>query len=196
MRIEFYLLTMLTLLSFPQQSSCDLCSPYVRVGYYYPISKDTRDIYGTSIFQYQLEAPIFERKALSIWYNIGYMSKKGRSIGQRDDTTFTLWTSGFHVKYICATNSGFKPYVGIGSTYNWLKIGDYSPFVEKKTSRNIWGSVFKVGFYYCLNSCITLDTFLDYNYIKFRYSGTRDCIERRNGNLSGVLFGMGASYKY
>lgn len=171
-----------------------------RVAAFYPQRNLFRRIYGKWSPEYQLEVSKQICGCNTYGFlNIGWYSKRGHSVGLHNKTRIRILPVSFGVKQAFCINSCLKFYLGIGATYAYMRIKDYSRFVYRHTSRGSWGGIFKSGFQYDIWNCAFLDFFVDYLYqpvhISKRTNG-RHRVHRNSTNIGGLKIGGGIGWHF
>ena len=155
-----------------------------KVGYFYPTGKRFRDIYsGGFLYALQLQLDVWQ--GISSWASCAYLHERGRSLGERYDTTITLLPVSIGINYMIYCDL-VAPYFGIGWNYSYIETHDDSPFVLKKTSYLGKGQVLKGGICFSLPFFFFLDLFFDYGWMKI---GTFKQPEREKVDLGYTCCG-------
>lgn len=166
-----------------------------KVAWYYPTSKNFRDIYSDAIL-YSLETNIQIWGNFTPWLSVGYLCTSGNSIGKSDDTDLYAIPIGVGLKYFFNLCGSFQPYLGIGPVVTYSHINNDSSFVSPTQTGWGIGGIAKSGFLTDLSDCIFLDVFLDYTYLKMNFSHSSKKVIKRNGDLSGLSVGAGIGYRF
>lgn len=187
---------LLSLCLLPSWAAADGFDVEGRVGYFYPMSKNVREIYPDGMPEYQIEASYLVCCPWSVWANVGYMTKRGHSEGFHDPARITMVPIAVGGKFSYALNCDFECYLGLGASYSILRIHDESPYVDEHVHKNAFGVTAKSGLLYRFWSCWFIEGFIDYNYTKFNFSGHKDNIQRNDLDMSGFLFGGGIGLSF
>lgn len=176
-----------------------------RVAYFSPESKRVRKIYSSNLIDYQVEISKNLCPNWSIWLDVDYLSKNGRSEPLHDSTRIWLIPIALGVNYQFWCRNGWNAYVGAGGNYTCLRMHDHSEYVKEHISKWNFGGTFKLGIKKVFCNGITLNFFCDYFLQKFHFSDKSrssdshysSCyIERNSLNVSGLKVGMGIGYYF
>lgn len=173
-----------------------------KVSAFIPTARVTREMFSDVMPYYEFEAAYLFCNRWQLWFNVGYLSDKGRAIettclGQdaesHNKTTFRVVPLTFGLKHFYPVGYAWNFYAGAGIVWSFLKERDHSPFVHNNISVQTPGGVAKLGLAYQCGESFFIDLFTEYVYQKF--SPKRVYPEHftvRNAfNVSGFKFGYG-----
>jgi len=166
-----------------------------RVAAYCPSSHLMRKIYTHCGAEYQLELSKCCWGPIYTWSNIGWFSKRGHSLGVKNETRINIMPLSWGLKYMCWLDDNASAYIGLGAVYTILRIKDDTEFVRRHTNREAWGGVIKSGIRYAFTPCVFADFFVDYMYQNFHFKET-DSSRSDNINVGGFKVGIGLGTRF
>lgn len=179
------------ILLFSQNATFEL-----RGGYFYPLAETVREVYHNGGGEGEVEASKRIYDSLSVWGNFNLFFKKGHSVGLDNGTFLRLFPLSAGLKYAFHLVDSFDFYLGVGPSYTWIKIHDYSPYVQTRTFRQTWGVVGKAGFlYFFPGKRFFLDVYSDYYYTDIARIH-RAGIESSDRDLGGFRIGGGLGVSF
>lgn len=169
-----------------------------KVSGFYPLSSKVRNIYHDLFCQVDVEISKTFYDQWQAWTNVGYLWSSGHSLGWHDPTKLKLVPISAGVNYLFPIFCSFEGYVGIGASYNLLKIKDHSHYVHEHVHKNSWGYIVKLGLTYRFSESLLTDFFVNYSDQRFHFKTTYSCpyVERNDLNLSGINFGLAFGYRF
>lgn len=162
----------------------------LRGGYFYPTSKDFREIYPRGGLEGEIEVSKIFRENWIAWGNVNYFEKDGRSIGFHNKTTIRMLPLSLGLKYQFHFCRSISPYLGLGLTYTLSNIQNHSEFVKKNVIKGAFGFVVKSGTFINLSENFLLDLFFDYYYQKIHF------YQSHHVDLGGFRMGLGLGYRF
>ncbi len=166
-------------------------------GYYYPMEKRFREVYGEGGFNGQADLGYFFYERMAVFLRGGAFYGTGRSTALDNKTSIILANVTLGLKYVVPLFKHFNYYLGAGARMFFLRIHNDSNFVQGKVFKNKVGGAVVTGFLiYPSNKIpIFLDIFLDYSFYKFKFSSSPS-IERNNLDVNGPTVGIGLGYQF
>lgn len=186
----------------------------VRGAFYQPSSKKLREVFSSTLLDYQVIVAKRVHPFCEIWAEMDWAVKRGRGethgydyygydYGFRDRTRLSLLPISLGAKFIYPVLPFVDVYAGAGVCYSFLRIKntcreDYydwgysrSPF-KKEIYKYGFGGLFKLGFQVALCESVFLDFFADYYLQKFDFSRhDHRSLFKRDLDCSGWKFGAG-----
>lgn len=166
-------------------------------GYYYPMKKRIREVYGTGGFNGQLDMGYFLHRNLACFLRGGAYWANGRSTVLKQSTSIVLGNITLGLKFILPFSSYLHVYVGGGGRVFFLRVKNKNDFVQRNISANKLGGAAVTGFWIYPSKCypIFLDVFLDYSFYKFLF---KPSIASKTNSLdiSGPTVGIGLGYQF
>ncbi len=151
-----------------------------------------RQIYGSVLFEGQVEGSMVINKDIALWTNVGLSTARGNSIGLNDKTRVWLVPITFGAKYFLPCNiGGFTPYIGLGFGAIWARFRDKSDFVQGDLVGAGAAMLAKSGLEADLGCGYYLDIFADYGRNWLRFGLGDKLVEMPNTQTGGVKFGAG-----
>lgn len=163
-----------------------------RVGYYYPHSHLVRKIYSGGI-EGELQGLGTFYNNWQAWVNVGYFSRRGRSLGLNDRTDIRLLPVSLGMNYTFLPCSCISPYFGLGVSYTTLTIDNHADINKNHLSKAATGLVLKSGIYADLPCNFFLDLYVDYYYQEVHLHSK---YERRHIDIGGLIAGLGLGYHF
>lgn len=169
-----------------------------KISGFYPVSSKVRNIYHSVFCQVDLEISKTFCEQWQPWANVGYVWSSGHSLGLHDHTKLKLIPISAGVNYLFPIFCSLEGYVGIGASYNLLKIKDHSCYVHEHVHKNSWGYVVRLGLNYTFCEHLLTGLFVNYNDQRFHFktSYSSPYVERNNLNLSSINFGVALGYRF
>jgi len=180
----------------PLPSSNCLFSIDAKVGAYFLLNSNVRDIYGPVLPAFTLEGNVNIYKGLTVWLDGSYIFGNGGHSYGSSHLNFIPITLG--LKYVYFIMDSMDIYAGAGPAYSFLITRDHSPYVHEKSHSNNWGFVAKSGFIYHCAKHLQVEGFVDYVYQEFHFSGTEEdpFVYRNNAFLNGIEIGASVGYNF
>lgn len=166
-------------------------------GYYYPMNKRIREVYGTGGFNGQLDMGYFLNRNLACFLRGGAYWARGQSTVLKQSTSIVLGNITPGLKFILPVSSYLHIYVGGGGRVFFLRVKNNSDFVQRNISANKLGGAAVTGFwiYPSKSNPIFLDVFLDYSFYKFHFKSS--IASKTNSlDISGPTVGIGLGYQF
>ena len=155
----------------------------VRVAAFWPTSDRFREIYGSSMPSYQIEAGFTFLQNFRGWVNFDWVYKKGHSEPLHHKTTINLSNGSFGVSFVQCVTDDISLYAGIGPSFGDIRIRNRTTKEHKRENKFAVGGVVKLGAVYQINCRFFLDLFVDYLY--------QPAHIRSDVNVGGLKAGIG-----
>ncbi len=190
-RATFFALTCATLLSMYGRD----CILEFKGAYFRPTSHLFKKIYrGGAIYGPEVTVEICNN-----WYGFfsaDFFNKRGRSIGLHTPTKVNIVDIGIGLKYFVPFCYG-DFYVGLGALPTRLHTHDESPYVIQYRTKWACGGIAKVGAYFDLPHCFTLDIFFNYSFVKVGFKNPPNPpTQSHSARLNGWWVGAGLGYRF
>ena len=163
--------------------------------YFRPTSHLFKKIYrGGAIYGPEATVELYHH-----WY--GFLSadffyKRGRSVHLHTPTKVHIVNLGFGVKYLVPFCYG-DFYVGLGALPTRLHTHDESPNVIIYRTKWACGGIAKVGAYFDLPHCFTLDIFCNYSFATAGFKNPPNPpTQSYSARLNGWWIGAGVGYRF
>lgn len=183
----------------PQENSQLNHSLLLKFSYFYPSAQKFRDLYSSGL-SYGLKYNSKVRRHFSLWAEVDFFSKKGKTIPSSScgyPTRITLIPLSTGLKFVYQKEL-FVPYIGAGVEVTWMQVHTRSPFLVHKNSKWGIGGVFKAGVLLIPYSDFVLDFFIDYSLltIKLAKPNHHPFVQVSKSNLDHFNFGtaLGISF--
>lgn len=181
-------------------SLCDVTTPLnamycnstveFRTAVFVPTSSRFRHIYGNAGTCYELQANMPLTRCFTLWTNLDWFSRHGKSIGFENPTRVSIVNGSVGVNYEYCLNDLSKLYAGIGPSISGILLKNQSFCKSKEKIGKVGiGAVAKFGLYYSFTDCLFLDFFVDYLYQRVDY-------KKRNADISAVKPGVGIGVRF
>jgi hypothetical protein len=158
----------------------------VRGGYFFPASRDLRDVYKSGLmFGADLTLPVW--MGLSAWAGIDYFGKTGKLTFTQEPTTIRLMPVFAGLK-LQSASSAVSPYAAVAGGY----------FIYKETNVLGTASGGKIGFLGQIGllakivKAVSLDIYGRYSSAKFKSAGP----ESFTTELGGFQGGLGVAFRF
>ncbi len=167
-------------------------------GYYYLTGACARAIYDHGGFAFRFEADYrIYSDYLLIWFDGGYFTKNGHSLGGESISTkmqlgsITLGLKGIYFWDYCAIYGGAGPRLFI------LSVENDTPYVKDQNKTGVGGG-FTAGLliFPWARSLGFLDLFVDYSLKSVDFSSSGTMIGRDNVDIGGITAGAGLGVRF
>ncbi len=185
----------LSAFTIPSQANAEGWDAQVRVAGFVPSSSLARRVYSDVWPQFQLEFSYEIWCPISLWTNVGWTPKCGKSTYRHNNTRLTLVPIGLGLDYSFFFAQCFEAYIGGGATYSYLHIKDVDHFIKSDRSEWAFGGIVKSGLRYHFHECFFAELFVDYTWVEFKFE-KRHKVDAHNVNLNGLLFGGGLGVSF
>lgn len=179
----------------PSQASADGWDAQFRVAGFAPSSSLARKIYSDVWPQFQLEFSNEVCYPVSLWTNVGWTPKSGKSTYKHNKTNLTLVPIGLGLDVSFDLAQCLEGYIGGGATYTYLHIKDEDHFIKSNRSKWAFGGIVKSGLRYHFHECFFAELFVDYTWVEFKFK-ERHHVPQHKVNLNGLLFGAGVGVSF
>ena len=174
-----------------------------RVSYFLPESSSLQNVSYNGGAYYQVtgtvpmyDGDLFALRGLNFWWAVDYFYKSERStrFNNRGHIQMVPITAG--LKYIYPAYN-FRPYLGAGFKYYFVKIHNSSPFLQENIRRNGLGGTIEIGLLTFLARYLVMDLFLTYSFKQFNsyFINSRNVINY-SFNVGGLNIGGGLGLKF
>ncbi len=160
----------------------------LRGGIFLPSSEKIQKIYGHGWIEGEAEFTYRFKGCWGIWGNAGYFYKNGHPKGHHSGH-IQLFPVSSGLKAIFFFSHHIRPYLGIGPSYTFLHLKNFSPLIRQRAYKNRFGFVAKSGIYFDLPKHFALDLFFDYYYQHIHFQLLRV-------NVGGFRTGIGLGYRF
>lgn len=193
----------------PCEVSCcaeDCCGDFLveaKVGYFYFLDDDLRDIFHSGGPKYELSLMYNVWCDLYIYSSIEYFNKHGHATGGTDCSghhpSTRIWFLPLNLGLLwdfCITPC-IDFYVKAGPQYTWVNIKNNSDDVDHHNNKSGFGGFAGLGFLFDFWDCWVIDVYGTYNYLKFNHWHTsKENVETHNPQLGGLTAGAGIGYRF
>ncbi len=180
----------------PQPPPKDLFSIDAKVGAFFLLNSNARDLYGPVLPSFTLEGNANVYKGLTVWLDGSYIFGNGGNAYGWSHLNFIPLSLGLKYAYCIAPSMDF--YAGAGPCYSFLITRDHSSYVQEKNYSNNWGFVAKSGFIYHCTQHLFVEGFANYVYQQFHFGKTSSdpLVYRTDAFLNGVEVGASFGYSF
>ena len=167
-----------------------------------PTSKILREIYGNFWVDYKLEMEgqvaqcHWFWKKVSVFGDISYLGKHGKSIGGHNKTWIRIIPVSLGVKWTEKMTDRSRFYVGAGPRYFFLHIHDHLKGVKQKINKNGLGALIITGFNVDLWKGLYLDLFASYSFKHFSKPSTPKNVQGHSLQVGGLDVGAGLGWAF
>lgn len=159
-----------------------------RVAAFFPTSERFRDIYGSSIADYQFEATALLPNRYRGWVNVSWLGCSGRSDRLHFHTTVDMTNTSIGISIPHQISENFSAYAGIGPSFGYVGVRNKGTNWYRNESKFDAGVLVKSGVVYDISCHGLVEFFIDYLYLCSTY--------RTQVNLGGLKIGGGIGWAF
>lgn len=167
---------------------------------FFPTNRTLQKIYGHAWPDVALRAdyiqPFCVVPQLSFFGQVDYLFQKGHALVTREDTRIQLIPLTVGIKWIQRVNNYVEVYAGAAPKYYFMRIGNDSDFVPRKSHKNGCGGYATIGIFLFPEEQFIVDLFCSYSYMNFKAPASTLAYTGFRTDVSGFNVGVALGWDF